>query len=132
MSPPADDAGARSVEAAARQLYRAWHDHDEAAINALVSRDGMTEFPAAGAPLKVEGPEFVHSTLAAGVVVDVDLTDLRVDFMSPNVAVLTGYRTGVIAIGAAPRTPQRRRMTMVMVREDGKWRLAHAHFSPAS
>lgn len=125
----AADQKRQEVTRAVEAFYRALHAHDIATIASLVPPQGFSEFSSRGGLLKQQTLESVRAVFAAGAQVDVRLEKLQIDLLSPEVALVTGLRIGVVSLGSVPAVPQTKRMTSLWKQEAGQWRLTHVHYS---
>jgi ketosteroid isomerase-like protein len=108
------------VEEAVHAVYAAINAKDADALIDLILAEGYSEYDESGGAVFMITPQYLRDVLpditANWVAQDIDVSVIG------QSAVVTGYRAG--SSGTS-------RLSMLWVRDSGKWLLAHVHLSPS-
>jgi ketosteroid isomerase-like protein len=118
------------VLATVSKRIEAFNKHDFVTYFSLATDDN-TEFPYVVSPLRYDAAmwkEFIEGT-ASLEYVNYHQQDVLVQTYNGNTAVVTGYYTFKWKPKGAELNTQSGRVSIVLVKEDGKWLIAHMHFS---
>ncbi len=118
------------VMSAVQSTMDAFNKHD---VNAYFSNfvEDNTEFPYVVSPLRYDAKGwrgFIEATTSLAYV-NYREQDFQVQVYNGNTAVVTGYFTFTWMEKGQSMNYQSGRASMVMVKQNGKWMIAHMHFS---
>ncbi len=119
------------VRAAVLGAYAALNAGDADALMQYVGPGGYTEYGEDGGPLFKIDEEHIRRLFGAGIKGDFEVQELEVKVFK-EMAVATGYRFGRFMIPNEPTQKSRLRLSTVWYLQDGKWKVAHVHLSPAN
>ena len=124
-------AGAKEdVEATLNSTVEAFNKHDFKAYFSYFVDDN-TEFPYVVSPLRHDAnmwKNFIEGTTALAYV-NYHQQDTEVQIYNGNSAVVTGYYTFSWMEKGGQMSHQSGRASMFLVKQSGKWMIAHMHFS---
>ena len=128
----ADDAD--DVKAAMQRHYAALNSGD---VNALVQHfvAGYTRFGFAGGLLErfdslEERRKDRQASRDAGLKFNIQDRHIDVSVYGNSTAVVTSYRVGTVTLANGNTVRLNNRITTVLVKQGGQWKIAHVHFSP--
>jgi len=130
-SQPSDNVDKVAVRAVVDGLMNAWNGHDVKAFAALFTPDAdFTNWRGAGASGRDKIEEF-HARPFATVFKDSHqrYSDCKIRFIRPDVATVDVHweMTGMVDAQGNPRPPRNGLLSLVMVKESGKWEIAVMH-----
>jgi uncharacterized protein (TIGR02246 family) len=118
------------VQTVISNTEEAFNQHDIKAYFSNFVADN-TEFPYVVSPLRYNAAmwkNFIQGTASLGYV-NYHQQDSEVQLYNGNTAVVTGYYTFSWMEKGGQMNYQSGRASMVLVKQDGKWMIAHMHFS---
>ncbi len=124
------------VKAAAQRLYAAWNAGDVGALmQHLVA--GRTEFGPGGGLLErydslEEQRKALQASVDAGYKRNLQARHIDVRVYGNSTAVATNYRVGTITNPKGTTVQVNHRVTTVLIKQGGQWKIVHAHYSPLS
>lgn len=122
-----------AVLATVTRIYSAASAGDSAAFLAVVPAGGYTEFPKTGGPLvRLDSAvlQGLFTSLAKGELkVNLRATELQATVFG-DAALVTGFRVGSITAAGEAAREEKLRLTMVLARKEGDWKIVHVHLSP--
>jgi ketosteroid isomerase-like protein len=107
--------------------YMAMLNSGDVAARAKCHLSDSTGLDLNGERLVADGLDWRASALEAGQVYDLRCRDLRI-YIHKDTAIATAYLVGAVSAGSSS-TRVTGRSSWVHLRQDGEWKLAHAHLS---
>lgn len=124
----AQQADSDNVRNAVVGLYEALSTKDADGVVRFMLPGGYTEFSESGGRLSVLDQEYIRNALESDVEIDLRVQELEVSVYG-DAAVATGYRVGAISWPGGTKSEATLRLSMMWVKESGKWKLVHVHLS---
>jgi len=122
--------GEQEVIEAVHAAYAAINAKNADALIDLILPEGYTEYSESGGAAFLISPQSVRDILASDLAVNLAVQDIEVSVIGES-AIVTGYRAGSIEFSDGQRSAGTFRLSMLWVRDSGKWLLAHVHLSPS-
>jgi len=123
----ADDVA--DVKKSVIDLYVKLDTGDATGFSAYVPAAGFTEFNTDSPALHHLDLAYFKGAMTSGAKIDLHVSDLNVRIFG-DAAVATGYRVGSITLPQGQKIDSDQCLTMVWIKESGRWKLQHVHLSP--
>ncbi len=122
------------VKAAAQRFYAALNAGDAGALTELHAAEN-TRFGPGGALLETsdsleEQRTEIQARFDAGLKFNLQDRHIEVRVYGNSTAVATSYRVGTIALPNGNTVRPNNRITTVLIKQGGQWKIAHRHLSP--
>ncbi len=119
---------------AAMQRSQVAANSGDASTGAQILLEGVTNFGPAGGLLErfdlEEARKNRQAAFDAGLKFNLQDRHIEVRVYGNSTAVATSYRVGTITLPNGNTVRPNNRITTVLIKQGGQWKIAHVHFSP--